>query len=249
MSRMSVALLLATAVARVGAAPVDHWFDQGNRFYQQEQYDSAETYYRKAVDAGVVNAALYYNLGNACFRQARTGEAILFYERARLLAPTDPDIEHNLRFARANIVDRIPEPERGFLEVVLRAFHVSMTLRTQLWVCTALLLAIAVIIALALFVSRNLRLWLTYLVVLTLFAFAAVGVSVALKIHTAERVVRAVVLEPAADAYNAPQGDKVLFVAHEGTTVHIRQTMGDWCLVSLPNGVSGWVMHAILGEI
>jgi hypothetical protein len=38
-----------------------------------------------------------YNLGNSYARAGKPGLAVLNYERARLLAPTDPDIEANLR--------------------------------------------------------------------------------------------------------------------------------------------------------
>jgi hypothetical protein len=190
-----------------------------------------------------------YNLGNACYRQQKVGEAILFYERARLLAPTDPDIQHNLRFARAGIVDRIPEPEQGFVEMALRTFHTMLTLRTQLWLLTGLLFTLAVLIALAIFVSRNTRLWLSYVIALVLVLLGAIGTSAAFKIHDAERVSHAVVLTPSLEAYNAPKGDKVLFVTHEGTTVRIRQQMDEWYLVSLPNGVSGWVTAGSLGRI
>jgi tetratricopeptide (TPR) repeat protein len=244
-----VVLLCLSCFGSLRAAPVDLWFEQANRFYQQERFDSAEVYYRKAVGTGTVNAALLYNLGNACFRQNKMGEAILQYERAQRLAPTDPDIEHNLRFARANIVDRVSEPERGFVESVLRASHNAMTLQTQLWVFTGILLLLSVMIALSLYVSRNVRLWLTYCIALCVLALAAVGGSAGVKIHDAEAVVRAVVLQATADAYNAPEGDKVLFVAHEGTTVLVLQQMGEWSRVGLSNGVSGWMKRDALGEI
>ena len=42
---------------------------------------------------------LFYNLGNACFKSDRLGEAILWYERARLLSPRDEGIGANLHFS------------------------------------------------------------------------------------------------------------------------------------------------------
>ncbi|MBD3239859.1 MAG: hypothetical protein GF331_04685 [Chitinivibrionales bacterium] len=67
--------------------------------------------------------------------------------------------------------------------------------------------------------------------------------------HQAESTEHAVVLEAAVDARNAPDGDKVLFQAHEGTTFRVRQRHDEWWLVSLPNGVSGWVRGNALGII
>ena len=241
--------LSALAITPLYAGPIDQWFEQANHWYQQEQFDSADVYYRKCIDAGMVNAALYYNLGNTCFRRHRMGEAILYYERARRLAPVDADILHNLRFVRANIVDRIAQPEQGFVESVLRVVHTAFALQTQLWALIALLTLMAILIALMLFTSRNARLWLSYLLGMAGVLCVMLGVSATLKIHYAERVVDAVILSPSVDAYNAPQGDKVLFVAHEGSTVRVRRRMDEWSLISLPNGISGWVAQRYLEEV
>lgn len=250
----AMALMLAAfaGAAAVQAAPVDHWFEQANRFYQSGQYDSAEVYYRRIVDSGTKTSAVFYNLGNACFKQNRLGQAILCYERARRLAPADKDIIHNLRFARAGTVDRIPEPERSFLEQVLLAFHNALPLSVQLWVITALLYALALMFAWTLYASRNVRLWLIYLGSLVFIAGLALGASAGVKIHGLETVESAVVMKPSVDALNAPEGDKVLFTAHEGTTFRIGQQMtqnGEWWLVSLPNGLSGWVSPEGLEKI
>ncbi len=45
------------------------------------------------------SAASLYNLGNSYARAGKTGLAVLNYERASLLAPNDPDIQANLRYA------------------------------------------------------------------------------------------------------------------------------------------------------
>jgi len=245
----AVLLYLTAAATFAAAAPAQLWFEQANAFYKQERFDSAAAYYQKAVDAGTRSSVLYYNLGNACFRLGHMGPAILNYERARQLAPTDPDIDHNLRFARLNIVDRVPTPQRGFVETLLLRAHALLPLGAQLWLASGLLLALALMFAMGLFASHNARLWLVYGGSLLALVLALLVVSLAVKIYEQERVQQAVVLAPSADARNAPQGDKVLFTAHEGTTLRIRETADAWCLVSLPNGVSGWVETGSLGRI
>ena len=44
------------------------------------------------------SASQLYNLANAYARDGKPGLAVLGYERARLLAPTDPDVQANLRY-------------------------------------------------------------------------------------------------------------------------------------------------------
>ena len=120
-------------------------------------------YYEKILESGFRSSEVFYNLGNAYFRRHKLGLAILHYEKARKLAPTDPDIIANIRFARQNIVDRAPEPERSFLETILWRLHILFSLNTQLWMLFASFMLLSLCFALGLFASHNVRLWLIYL--------------------------------------------------------------------------------------
>ncbi len=231
------------------SAPVGLWFDQANRAYGQGQFDSAALYYERIIESGMDNAAVLYNYGNALYRLNKIGPARLAYEKANRLNPNDPDITTNIRFIQSNIVDRVPEPERGFLDTVLWKLHVLISLKTQLWIALILWSVIACCIAVSFFASRNLRLWLIYLSVLFGLLFAALGSSIGIKIYESEKISYAIVVVPSTDAKNEPDGATVLFTAHEGTKFRIRKTVDDWSLVSLPNGVSGWVERKTLGTI
>jgi hypothetical protein len=242
-------IIVAALAAPTASAPIDLWLQRGNEAYENQQYDSAAAYYRRIIDAGVHNSAVYYNLGNACFRQNKKGLAILNYERAKELAPNDPDINANLTFASMHIVDRVPRPERSLFESVLWRLHTLLPPGVQLRVLLGLLFAAAGLYSIALFASRNLRLWLVYLGSLLAVVILFVGISTGLKIYEAERVDYAIVLEQAVDARNQPEGQTVLFTAHEGTKFRVRKRSDTWWLVSLPNGVSGWVKSDALETI
>ena len=88
------------------SAPVDLWFEKANQAYTNEQYDSAAFYYEKIVESGTSNSAVFYNLGNTCFRQNKIGLARYYFEKAAKLDPQDPDIVSNIRYIKANIIDR-----------------------------------------------------------------------------------------------------------------------------------------------
>jgi hypothetical protein len=66
---------------------------------------------RAEPPASGYDAARLYNLGNAYARAGQPGMAALSYERARLLAPNDKDIEINLRRVRES-AHASPEPVR-----------------------------------------------------------------------------------------------------------------------------------------
>lgn len=252
--QQSAAVLLLGALCMAGAlpaaaAPVELWFDQGNSFYTNQRYDSAAVAYEKIVAAGVSNSAVFFNLGNAYFRLKKLGLARLCYEKAAAIDPADPDIAANIRFVASAIVDRVPDSERGFLETIVWRLHVLLPLRAQLWLCFGLLSLIALLSAAALFASGNRRLWLIYAASLLSLVLLASGLSMGYKIWQSETCAYAVLLDSSVDARNEPDGAKVLFTAHEGTKFQIRKSVERWSLVSLPNGISGWVENKALGRI
>lgn len=54
----------------------------------------------------IKNPYLYYNIGNAYLKAKDTGHAILWYERAKILAPGDPDLNYNLEYANSLVKDK-----------------------------------------------------------------------------------------------------------------------------------------------
>ncbi len=241
------AVLLVPALAR--SAPLTHWFEKANEAYSSGQFDSAAHYYESIIESGMENSTVFYNYGNALFRLKKLGQARLAYEKAAVLDPDDPDITSNLRFIQSNIVDRVSEPERGFLDNILWKLHVLFSLKQQLWIALIVLSLTAFLAGLSLFVPRNVRLWLIYFSVLTCMLLTVLGISIGVKVYDSEKTSYAIVLVPSTEAMNEPEGTTVLFTAHEGTKFRIRKNAEEWVLVSLPNGVSGWVQRKDLGTI
>jgi hypothetical protein len=177
--------------------------------------------------------------------------ARLYYEKAAILSPTDADVQANIRFIKSVIVDRSEDAhaESDFITAVLYGIHTLLPLQTQLAVLCALLFALSVFGSFML-VKRGLaRLWLGYGAALCTLLILTVGISAGYKIYSLESKQYAIILTESLDAKNQPMGDQTLFTAHEGTKVQIRKGMGEWSLVSLSNGASGWVTTASIGKI
>jgi tetratricopeptide (TPR) repeat protein len=242
----------AAATAAPDAAACNEWFKKAAAFYEAETYDSALACYAKILDTGMKNGAVYYNMGNCYYRLMKPGLARLYYEKAAALSPNDPDIEANINFITSIIVDRQTGDDRresDFLTSVFYGIHTLLPLNTQLTVLCALLFILS-IIASAMLMKRGLaRLWLAYGAALCALLIITVGTSAGYKIYALERTQYAIILSASIDAKNQPSGNQTLFTAHEGTKLQIRKTVGEWSLVSLSNGASGWVTTAALGKI
>jgi tetratricopeptide (TPR) repeat protein len=248
MIRYSLLPLLCGYVP-LAANPVPHWFEQANSFYEQQLYDSASAYYEKIIGAGIQNPGVYYNLGNTYFRTGKIGLAILFYEKAHALTPDDPEINANIRYANANIVDKIDLPEQGFVEFLVKRLHGLFSLHAQLWLLLCLLFVLSAAVSGALFIGGIGRLWLIYLSCILLLVVAPLGISVGVKIYQAEKNPYGIVLDKTIDAMNEPSGNKILFTIHEGAKFRISKELQGWSLISLMNGVSGWIPNTVIGRI
>ena len=253
-----ILLLIGTVLTFPAATSAAHgekenaWFSAANEFYAAGEYDSALAIYTKIIDAGVKNGAVYYNMGNCYYRLSMPGPARLYYEKAAALMPNDADIEANIKFIKSVIVDRSTDEQAesdDFLTTVLYSIHTMLPLNVQLIAACALLFALALLCSAILLKKGLARLWLAYGAVLCALLLSVVGVSAGYKIYAMESVQYAIIMAPSVDAKNQPSGAQTLFTAHEGTKLRIRNTVGEWCLVNLPNGASGWVQAAALGKI
>jgi tetratricopeptide (TPR) repeat protein len=84
-------------------------FINGIKQYKAGEFKDAAASF-ETIAAGVVNPDLFYNIGNAYLKADDLGSAILWYERAKRLAPEDPDLLFNLAYANTLVKDKIDSP-------------------------------------------------------------------------------------------------------------------------------------------
>lgn len=226
------------------------FYHQGNAAYEKGDFSGAAAFYRKALDEGAVNDRLYFNYANSLFRQNQLGMAILYYEKARKLAPDDEDIAFNLRFATAQTVDKNPVPETDLLTKTLWIFHSAYSINQGMWITLGLFSACFLIGLLAIYAGKGLRGALVTCIVFAGIALLVLVPSLIYKVRAQETVRYAIVLTPVLEMYSGP-GDnyQVLTKVHEGTKFEIVEVRGDWASVKLLNGKGGFVRYADLGKV
>ena len=85
----------------------DSLWVRANDAYSLGEYSTALDIYNHIEREGYVSARLWYNMGNTCYKLQDDGRAILYYERALKLDPSNSDVKHNLEIARLKILDKI----------------------------------------------------------------------------------------------------------------------------------------------
>ena len=139
---MLLLILLGSSAAAAASSALAE-FDQANRLYEQGKFAQAIEAYQQLVDKDIVSPAIYFNLGNACFKSGQVGHAIVNYRLAERLAPRDPDIRANLRFARES-VDGTRARGAGRLKRWLNLVSIdeaTLAASAAVWVCFLLLAA------------------------------------------------------------------------------------------------------------
>ncbi|MDD3737101.1 MAG: competence protein, partial [Bacteroidales bacterium] len=91
-------LLLAGMLSMTGQTPEERYTRAGE-LYGSGDYSGAAAIYRQLYDEGYRSEDLLFNAGNAFFKSGDNASAILFYERAKLFAPADEDVDYNLQIA------------------------------------------------------------------------------------------------------------------------------------------------------
>lgn len=215
----------------------------GDEAYDRKQYGRAIEIYEAVIEEKGATAPLRYNLGNAYFRSNEIGKAILNYERALRLDPTDEDIKANLEFAQSRTKDEVMEQHDLFF---IAWFHAIVNLLSvDVWATIAVVAFIAALAGLLLFllvqrngVRRTGLIMIIAGVVITLFAnIAAYNMNSMLNDNT-----QAVVMKEEVTMMSAPGSSTALMKIHEGRKVTITDdSIEDWKEIELEDGTIGWV--------
>lgn len=222
-------------------------YEQANQAYGEGKFPEAIQTYEQILESGFTNGAVLYNLGNAYFKDNQLGRAILFYERAKRLLPRDPDVAANLALGNQLTVDKIAS-ER--MPIVIRPFtwparHMSIAELTRV---SFLLYIVTAALAVATIWMRS-RMARKRLLLASLIAGLLLIICTASllgNIHGQQMVSWVIILKPVCDARSGPGDESTkIFTIHEGTKARIRQQREGWYLISLPNGLAGWVPKEI----
>lgn len=214
--------------------------------YRKEDYKKSIELYEQIAAQGLSekreSAEIYYNLGNAYFRDNQIAKAILNYERALLLKPGDNDIRHNLRFARTRIEDRIDTAGSLFFVNLINNLQNRFTSNTWSSIAIGFFILLLVCIAVFLFVRS---IWMKkaafYTGIVVIFLWIGSNVFAFRQKNTLIHRDTGIVMPASASIMTSPDvNSKELFRLHAGTKVKLNRTDGNWYEIEIANGSVGW---------
>jgi tetratricopeptide (TPR) repeat protein len=224
---------------------------KANQLYTNAKYADAAKTYEAIAAKGLESFELYYNLGNALYKSNNITYAILNYERALKLSPTNEDARFNLEMAKKQVVDNIDLlPEPGFL----RWWHELINSRpADSWGNHSLISFFLFLLLFALFLfattirNKQLTFWLDVVALsysLLTFSFGSSQRSKLVHHNSG------VITERSVRMKGSPsESGTELFILHEGLSVQISDKLGDWIEIRLADGNKGWVKESALIRI
>lgn len=214
-------------------------FFRGNALYADGRYADAAAVYERLLGGGVASANTYFNLGNAYLKAGDVGRAVLAYERARRLAPGDPDLRANLGFAREQAAAQEPAPWWARVVFPFAAARASDTLlrwAAATWWALALLLGVRQLVPAAGRVASRAA-------VVAAVVLVVIGSSAAYRLLTVDLRRTAVVVAPGEVAVRFEPSDSgtVHFQAKPGATLRLLGEREGWVQVGRDDGRRGWI--------
>ncbi len=197
---------------------------------------------------GLESADLYYNLGNAYFRNRDIAHALLNYERALLLNPGDRDTKHNIEYVSTFVEDKILVADTFFLTTWFNYVQHSFSANT--WAVMGIVSFLLLIGSLFLFffgksITIKKASFYVGIVLIVLVVFA--NIFTYRQKQEIEYRSTAIIMVGSVSIKSSPDiNSKELFILHSGTKVKITKEDRRWLEIEISDGNVGWIQRDAL---
>ena len=235
---------MMSLVADSASASRVYTLSDADSAYIQGDYLTAIGIYESIIENQGVNATLYMNLGNCWLKRDEVAKAILCYERAYLIDPSDPDVKFNLELVRTKTVDKVNQVNQLFIVVWFKKLLAVLDVNGWAYMTVILFAGAILLIGVLLFskkrairkISFSFSVFFLLLSILS-FIFATTQMGNIRNRDTA------IIMSPSVTVKSTPTSSGTdLFIIHEGRKVQILDSsMKEWVEIRLEDGNTGWV--------
>ncbi|NDY71296.1 hypothetical protein DO021_07025 [Desulfobacter hydrogenophilus] len=207
------------------------------RAYNAGDYAAAAAQFESIANTRVNNPDLFYNIGNAYLKAKDLGRAILWYERAIKLAPSDPDLKFNLAHAQSLVKDK-KEPKFS-LSGILYFWQGLVSLK---WLqCASITLSFCFFIWATAQKARSRQIF-SGIGIFIFLIFAGITLAAGLEYNRINSDVKAVILaEQAGVRSGTMENATLLFDLHAGTQVRVLEKKDNYMKIRFAKDKVGWV--------
>ena len=227
----------------LNAQEADSLLIKANNLFVEGKYQHAVDSYENILKLGYESSELYYNLGNAYYKQNIIARAILNYEKALQLAPNDNDINYNLELTNRLVIDKIEKLPVFFVTGWIRSLKNLFS--SDFWAIISIVTFVVSLLFISFYLySRSssfkiLSFWLGFIAILIS------GTSFIFSYQQKQKILisdTAIVMNPAVTVKSSPDiSGTDLFVIHEGTKVWVDDEISGWNEIKLSDGSKGWL--------
>ena len=232
-------ILIFTALSSSAATKAD-----ADRLYEQEKYDEAAAIYNQLLTDVGTAPEVYYNLAGCYYKLDDIPHAILNYERALRLDPSDEDTRANLALARAKTSDKVTPPSEMFFITWWKDLCNSLSI--SVWTTLAITAFVLMLLGILAYM------FLTQLTLRKVGIYSAIGLFIIVVIanlcafsqhYMMRNHTDGIIMASAVTVKSSPSDSSTdLFVIHAGSKVVILDaTMQEWREVKLEEGKQGWI--------
>ena len=235
-----------STVLYLNAQETDTLMEKANNLFVEGKYQDAIDTYENILTLGYESPELYYNLGNAYYKQNIIARTILNYEKALQLAPNDEDINYNLQLTNRLVVDQIEKLPVFFVTGWIRSFRNLFS--SDFWAMISIATFVLALVFISIYLYsrsigfKKLSFWISFFVII---------ISVVSYIFSNQQKQKillgntAIVMSPSVTVKSSPDASGTdLFVIHEGTKVWVDDKIADWNEIKLSDGSKGWLKTA-----
>ena len=148
--KKSLILLISAFIYTVMATAATT--DNADSAYNQKRYQDAIKIYEAQAQESGTSSDLYYNLGCAHYKMQNVPQAILYFERALVLDPSNADARANLQFVREK--SQIEEYTSDSFLTDLFQSSVSQ-LSSNAWAIISAIVFVMLLLAIAAYIFMN----------------------------------------------------------------------------------------------
>jgi tetratricopeptide (TPR) repeat protein len=224
--------------------------DSALNYYLESDFSNALRIYEDLYSQNYSSGDLFYNLGNCYYNTGDIANAVYFFEKAIILNPTDKDIQHNLKIAKAAVkskTEALPDVfYKRWLTSILGVFS------SDNWaILASILFAMALAGTGLYFFSKKIIIRKTgFISGIVCLIFSLIFLFFAN--NRANKITNgnyAIIFETSLVKSSPSDDSNNLFEISEGLKVEITDTLKTWSNIRLTDGKEGWVESANLKRI